>query len=886
MILSKAIAKMIRVGPILDEDGLPYVTATIAYTAFLLSKNGAAGENPHDTTGAVQDGNQGMYRLSLDATDTGTLGTLDVSLELASYAMSPWRAEVEAVVYTSKLPGINNDLATDDAAIINAAIAALSTAGGGELVWDGRHAFFSRLIPRSRVRIRAIDRTERMRYFGASGGGTDDFCIANANLIRGYPVRGTAYKDIANPEIDPVTLESLGDYPLAATASIADDDLTITMTAGHAEILGALLVAYPAGYYLTITQPLGPAFGFSEDVLVTSAGETSLTVTRAQRGSTAKAFDSGALLTPTILDEDITIENLTINCQGHTFLAPMDAAYGSIGGWKFGLFLLGVRGIKLDKVTLIDPPTFGFMVGNWTGECHLTDCHVYYERYFTGSGNDSFHFWGPFDTLLVEDCVGSNNDNVIGVNWGETHLDGTVLHPYRSAGDAGSATVINCTLRVDATGTYAPVSLLGTSNTRLDRFDFIDSGCIGGFHSPLIWEQASVLDHGVDQSYSVIGTINIQNASHSASGVAWLITFSPSTQVDSLVVDNYNAGTDTANASRVVTVGIGGTIGSVQMSRISGHTALIASSGTIRQLGLSQIAGPKTVTGTAPTATYDFDVLALDEQTSAHATAGTVGKAIADTLADTNEVQSDWTNGGRLDILLKAIPAGVWAALTSSLTTVGSIGKWLLDNMLLKTVWTDAKAGYLDTPISGTAGTGAYTITVTVTDGTDPLEGAKVRFTKGAESSLITTNVSGQASVGLDAGTWTVAATLAGYSFTPTTLVVTASAAVSYAMTAVTIPASDPTLVTGYWYCYDESGVLEEGAIVQMRVKSYSGHGAAYDLQIRSETSDAAGLATFTNLQPGAVYQARRGENSDWTDITVPTTATSPYALPDILGEE
>ena len=49
----------------------------------------------------------------------------------------------------------------------------------------------------------------------------------------------------------------------------------------------------------------------------------------------------------------------------------------------------------------------------------------------------------------------------------------------------------------------------------------------------------------------------------------------------------------------------------------------------------------------------------LDEALSGHTTAGTVGQAVADIetdvtaiLADTNELQTDWANGGRLDLLL------------------------------------------------------------------------------------------------------------------------------------------------------------------------------------------------------------------------------------------
>ena len=52
----------------------------------------------------------------------------------------------------------------------------------------------------------------------------------------------------------------------------------------------------------------------------------------------------------------------------------------------------------------------------------------------------------------------------------------------------------------------------------------------------------------------------------------------------------------------------------------------------------------------------------LDEALSGHVTAGTLGKAVSDIesdataiLADTNELQGDWTDGGRLDLIIDAI---------------------------------------------------------------------------------------------------------------------------------------------------------------------------------------------------------------------------------------
>jgi hypothetical protein len=96
----------------------------------------------------------------------------------------------------------------------------------------------------------------------------------------------------------------------------------------------------------------------------------------------------------------------------------------------------------------------------------------------------------------------------------------------------------------------------------------------------------------------------------------------------------------------------------------------------------------------------------------------------------------------------------------------------------------------------------------------------------------------------------------------------------------------DPDKVTGYLYCYDESGSPETGVTIQLKMKSYYGFGASYDTKIRSEISNSEGLIAFINLLPGATYQVRRGTEGSWTDLTVPSAASGLYALPDVLGEE
>lgn len=93
-------------------------------------------------------------------------------------------------------------------------------------------------------------------------------------------------------------------------------------------------------------------------------------------------------------------------------------------------------------------------------------------------------------------------------------------------------------------------------------------------------------------------------------------------------------------------------------------------------------------------------------------------------LADTNELQTDWKNGGRLDLLLDRAADGA----------------------------------------------GAITWTYTITDGTDPLEGVDVWVTSDVGGATVlargTTNASGVVTFYLDAGTVYVWSQKSGYTFT------------------------------------------------------------------------------------------------------------------------
>jgi len=183
-------------------------------------------------------------------------------------------------------------------------------------------------------------------------------------------------------------------------------------------------------------------------------------------------------------------------------------------------------------------------------------------------------------------------------------------------------------------------------------------------------------------------------------------------------------------------------------------------------------------------------------------------------------------------------------------------------------------------------GAGARAVTITVDDGTDPLESVKVRVTKGAESYVQETNASGVAPFNLDDGSWVVSLTLSGYTYAGTTLVVDGTETPTYSMTQVTFPASDPGMVTGYLYCYDEDGVAEQSVAIDLQFHALSGSGVAGDTATRSASSDVTGLVTFGNLFVGATYRLRRGASGNWKHVTIPTNATSPHALPDVWGSD
>jgi hypothetical protein len=196
----------------------------------------------------------------------------------------------------------------------------------------------------------------------------------------------------------------------------------------------------------------------------------------------------------------------------------------------------------------------------------------------------------------------------------------------------------------------------------------------------------------------------------------------------------------------------------------------------------------------------------------------------------------------------------------------------------------------LKTQIAGIdagSGSGARTITITVTDGTDPLQNARVRLTEGANTFTALTNVSGVVTLNGDDATYTVAITKASHSFAGASLVVSGDTVQTYAMTLVSVaPPADAASSTGVAIVYDENEIPEASVPVYFRKYVSGGPGTAgyiEDYAVKTLTSDASGNieGQFRRLW---TYEVWRGDGTIKRRFTVPDAES--FSIAEALGAD
>lgn len=196
----------------------------------------------------------------------------------------------------------------------------------------------------------------------------------------------------------------------------------------------------------------------------------------------------------------------------------------------------------------------------------------------------------------------------------------------------------------------------------------------------------------------------------------------------------------------------------------------------------------------------------------------------------------------------------------------------------------------VDASGSGGGGSGASLVTITVNDGTNPIEGAVVAlYSNDVLNGYGTTNVSGVVQLTPNSGdvTYTVAILKASYSFTPTTLAVSGATSHAYSMSLISVsPEVDPLRTTLYFTAYDDDNVATSGINYEfVLVEPGLDTGYSFSRSTITATSAGAGLVQVSLLQ-SSNYKGRRiradGKESLWIDITTGNTSTT--RAPGILG--
>jgi hypothetical protein len=197
------------------------------------------------------------------------------------------------------------------------------------------------------------------------------------------------------------------------------------------------------------------------------------------------------------------------------------------------------------------------------------------------------------------------------------------------------------------------------------------------------------------------------------------------------------------------------------------------------------------------------------------------------------------------------------------------------------------------TTVRQTIDNGAYTVTITVTDGTSPVENATVRVSRSGQQGTAQTNASGEVVFALDAATWDVTITLAGFQPFATTLAVAGNISQAYALTGnlFALPAEAPLCRLDA--VVRINGVPVQGAKIQAKLKNRNSatNDVVQSTVEDTATTDANGYASLSLLQPSAfvtgdgvyVIEAYHEDETIWSISAVMPDAVS-VNIEDLLS--
>jgi hypothetical protein len=182
MPLKQSTAATVKVGPFLDTDGAVVTGLTIAQADIRLSKNGGNIAQSNNAAGATHD-ELGVYDVPLDATDTGTLGRLDLYIsESGALIVHHEYVVLPANVFDSGI-GATDVLQVDVAQWLGTAVSTPTTAGVPEVdVIDWKGATAPAMTGDAFARLGAPAGASVSADIAAIEAQTDDIGVAGAGL--------------------------------------------------------------------------------------------------------------------------------------------------------------------------------------------------------------------------------------------------------------------------------------------------------------------------------------------------------------------------------------------------------------------------------------------------------------------------------------------------------------------------------------------------------------------------------------------------------------------------------------------------------------------------------------------------------------------------------
>lgn len=335
----------------------------------------------------------------------------------------------------------------------------------------------------------------------------------------------------------------LGSTTLDNSSNTVALPIQVSVDNGSTIVLGALqaefLTTVPSGGLLLDISQSGT--GPTETVLCTAvAGDNAtLTVTRAQLGTTQQTWSAGAVVTEHILDDNIVFRRFNLNCQGQTYANVNNCS--TANRWSVAMLLTGINHLAFDQCTIIDSPTFCINIGNVEVFTAL-DNLLTYENWSPGQNDDRIHIWGPCETVLVRGGLLQSNDNSFALNFNELGAQNDLQPQFGSGGNIGTVIVDDVQI---AAGGKPPIAFYGDVNT-----------------------------------YAT--TVLLSNLDLTQSGLPNLEDYSSYTQIGSLVLNNVIANPFATYYSAVITLGLHSTITTLCMMGVSFATASsLVSGGTI-----------------------------------------------------------------------------------------------------------------------------------------------------------------------------------------------------------------------------------------------------------------------------------------------------------------